>query len=246
MSSYPIWDVKTTRELILSLYGKEHFLKANQSLNSALQRRDFAKFHYFEAFDRWEAHLEDIKNEDPIEVVLLTCEDEIANDRRAQRMDELAAHVHSCVHSLHTIPDTLAHALYYGLALNLSSPLKERKITASSVAKKLDEDSALTKLSDMFQSIYTSGDFTYIDALNNHGKHRSMVRPGTWFDMTGKATVPITLEFSDFSYDTARYARREIQPVLSREYERISKGVVDCGIEILNLLKERALKPENT
>lgn len=68
-----------------------------------------------------------------------------------------------------------------------------------------------------------------------------MVRPSTWFDMTGKATAPITLEFSDFSYDEVSHARREIQPVISREYERISKGIVDCGIEILKVLKHRAL-----
>lgn len=240
MSNFQIWDLKETRELILRLHGKEQFLKANQSLNSALQRRDFARFHYFEAFDRWRAHLEDIKHEDPIEVVL-ACADEIANERRAQRMDELAAHVHSCVHSLHAIPDTMAHALYYGMALNLSSPLKERQITATSIAKLLDADSSLTELSRLFQSIYTGGDFAYINALNNHGKHRSMVRPSTWFDMTGKATAPITLEFSDFSYDEVSHARREIQPVISREYERISKGIVDCGIEILNVLKHRAL-----
>jgi hypothetical protein len=240
MSSSPTWDVKTTRELILSLYGKEQFLKASQSLNSALQRRDFAKFHYFEAFDRWEKHLEDIKDENPLDIVL-ACTDEMADYRRAQRMDELAAHVHSCVHSLHTIPDTMAHALYYGLALNLTSPLKERQITAASIVKKLNGNSSLTKLGDFFQSMYTSGDFTYIDALNNHGKHRSMIRPATWFDMTGKDMVPITLEFSNFSYDAVHHPRREIQPVLSREYERISQCIIDCGIEIFNLLKDRAV-----
>lgn len=245
MSSYPIWDVKTTRELIFNLYDKEQFLKANQSLNSVLDRRYFAKFHYLEAFNRWKVYLEHIENEDPIDIVFLTCEDEIKNDERARCIDELTAHIHACVHSLHTIPDTLAYALYYAMGLNLSSPIKNEKyIMASSVAEKLAKDSSLNKLRDLFESIYTGGDFTYINALNNHGKHRSMVRPGTWFDLTGKATTPITLEFSDFTYETVRYARREIQQTLASEFERISKGVVDCGIEILKLLKDRVVKPE--
>ena len=217
MSSYPIWDVKATKELIFDLYGKEQFLKAQQSLNSALQRRDFAKFHYFEAFDRWDAHLKDIEKDNPIHVAL-DCADEIAMERRAQRMDELAAHIHSCVHSLHTIPDTMAHAIYYGLALNLSSPLKERQITALAVAGRLSSDDSLGKVNDFFRSIYAGDSFSYISALNNHGKHRSMVRPATWFDMTGQALVPITLEFSEFSYDGIPYPRQEIKKILTFEY----------------------------
>jgi hypothetical protein len=239
MTNYPVWDVKATKELILSLYGKEQYIKAQQSLNSSLQRRDFARFHYFVIFDRWGTHLDDIKNEDPINIVL-ACADEVVSDRRAQRMDELAAHVHSCVHSLHTIPDTMAHAIYYGLGLNLSLPLKERKITAAAIARGLDSDGSLKRMGDLFRSIYASGEFTYLDALNNHGKHRSMVQPATWFDMTEKSTQPITLEFSEFSYDGVSYARREIKPVLSSEYERISKSIVDCGVELMSVLKNRA------
>lgn len=240
----PIWDVKSTRELILDMYGREQFLLANQSLNSALQRKDFARFHYFEAVDRWRAQLDDIRDIDPIEVVM-ACGDDSDVERRAQRMDELAAHVHACVHSLHTIPDTMAHALYYGLALNIGSTLKERQISAATVAKKLGNVGSHTKLLGFFQSIYLSGDFPFIEALNNHGKHRSLVRTGTWFDMTGRASDPVTLELSDFDFDGVRHVRREILPLLASEYERVSQAVVDCGIEMLYVLQGRCAEQGN-
>jgi hypothetical protein len=245
MSISPIWDVKTTRELILHMYGKEQFLKANQSLISALQRKDFARFHYFEAAHRWKAQLDDVRDLDPIEVVL-DCGDDNAVETRAQRMDELAAHVHACVHSLHTIPDTMAHALYYGLALNIGSCLKERQISAATVAKKLGNVGSHTKLLGFFQSIYLNGDFPFIEALNNHGKHRSLVRTGTWFDMTGSASDPVTLELSDFDFDGVRHVRREILPLLASEYERVSKAVVDCGIEMLHVLQGRCGEQGNS
>jgi hypothetical protein len=58
--------------------------------------------------------------------------------------------------------------------------------------------------------------------------------------MTGQALVPITLEFSEFSYDSIPYPRQEIKKILTFEYERISKSIVDCGIEMLILLRSRA------
>jgi hypothetical protein len=239
MTESPTWDVKATRELIDKLYGNKQSLIARQSINSVLQRRDFARFHYFEAFERWDEHLEDIKDESPINIVL-ACADEITNEKRANLMEELAAHVHSCVHSLHTIPDIMGHALYYGLALDSNSPLSERRITAKSVAKILVLDESLTKLGELLESIYLEGSFNYIDALNNHGKHRSIIRPGTWFDLRAKSELPITLEFSEFIYDGVSYKRQQIKPILSQEYERIAASIIYCGIEFSNVLKNRA------
>lgn len=240
MSESSTWEVKKTRDLVNKLYGKKQYLIAKQSINSVLQRKDFARFHYFEAFERWDAHMEDIKNEDPINLVL-ACADEITNERRANLMEELAAHVHACVHSLHTIPDIMAHALYYGLSLDSRFPLNERSITAKSVAKILASNESLTTLSKLLQSIYVEGDFNYIDALNNHGKHRSIIRPGTWFDLRAKSEVPITLEFSEFIYDGINYERHEIKPILSNEFERIDANIIYCGIEFLNVLESRAV-----
>lgn len=245
MSDKLIWNILATKEAVFKLYGKSQMLMVAQSLDSVVQRRDFAHFHYHEAMDRWKIHLDDLKNEHPIEIVFRS-DNEDVDDERAGRMHEVAAHVHACIHSLHTIPDIMAHAVYYGIGLNLPTALRERDITAKKVARILMPDLALSKLSNIFQSIYTFGDFAYIDALNNHGKHRSIIRPATWFDLTGKTSIPITLEFSEFNYSGAVYRRREIQEVINSEYDRIAKAIVDCGIELLAVLQERLVKcPES-
>lgn len=238
MSVYPIWNMQETRELIADLYGKDQMLLARESLNSVVDRRDFAHFHFHEAMDRWEQHLIDIKDCNPV-VVALGCGIEEIDNRRAQRMDELAAHVQACVHSLHTIPDIMAHALYYSLALDSISPLKERDIAAKKVTKKLIGDTSLQQLKDLFESMYSSGNFDYLDALNNHGKHRSIVRTAIWSDLTGKAENPIELQFSDFSYDGTRHKGRDIRSILTSEYERIARNIIDCGNELLRILKKR-------
>lgn len=235
MSGNREWDLQQTRQLIGDLFGKNQLLLARQSLNSTLDRLRFAGFHFHEAMARWDQHLEDIKEFHPFEVALGLGDEEVEH-QRAKRMDELSAHVQACVQSLHAIPDILAHGIYYGLALNMKYPLAERKIAAWSVSEKLALDPSLHQLNDLFRFIYGSGDFEYLDALNNHGKHRSIVNTAVGSDLTGEAKDPISLQFSDFKYSGANHDRRDIRTVLTDEYERISKGIVDGGVELLNVL----------
>lgn len=236
MSANQEWDLQETRQLIGDMFGKEQLLLARQSLNSTLDRLRFAGFHFHEAMERWDQHHNDIKNFDPIHVVLGQGDEEVRH-QRAERMDELSAHVQACVQSLHAIPDILAHGIYYSLALNIKYSLSERKIAAWSISQKLALDPSLRRLDDLFRSIYSAGDFEYLDALNNHGKHRSIINTAVWSDLTGLAENPISLQFSDFKYSGANYSRRDIRPVLTDEYARISKGIVQCGVELLNILK---------
>lgn len=238
MNSSPTWDLQATRQMIVDLYGKDQMLLARESLNSVVDRRNFAHFHFHEAIDRWEQHLIDIKDCHPVEVALGSGDVDIDN-QRAKRMHELGAHVQACVHSLHTIPDIMAHGLYYGLALNQRFPLGEREITAKSVSKKLAENSSLHHLEELFKSMYSSGDFAYLDALNNHGKHRSIVQTAIWSDLTGEAKDPISLQFSDFNHSGAKHDGRDIRSVLTNEYERIARSIIDCGVELWNVLKQR-------
>lgn len=242
MIPHPTWNLKDTKELILELYGKPKYIMAAQSLNSTVDRLDFARFHFHEAMSRWDAHLIDIQDCHPLEAALGSGDEE-TDARRARRLHELAAHVQACVHCLHTIPDILAHALYYGLALDVTTPLGERQINARNVASIVRTDSALQHLYDLFVSVHTSTDFKYLDALSNHGKHRSLVRTSVWWDMTGKAPDPVILQFSEFSYDGDKHDTRDVRPFLVAEYERISRALVDCGMELWNILK---LKREST
>lgn len=61
MNVNPNWNMQETREVIADLYGKDQMLLARESLNSVIDRRDFAHFHFHEAMDRWEQYLIDIK-----------------------------------------------------------------------------------------------------------------------------------------------------------------------------------------
>lgn len=238
MNSSPVWDLEATRKIIGKLYGKDQLLLARQSLNSAIDRRDFAHFHFHEAMKRWDQHLIDVKDCDPIEAVFGSGDDEI-DDERARRMHELGAHVHACVQSLHTIPDIMAHGLYYGLALNQPSPLGERAISAKSVTEKLAGDPSLHGLQNLLKLMYSSGNFEYLDALNNHGKHRSIVQTAVWADLTGESKDPISLKFSGFKYSGTQRDGRDIRTVLTSEYERLARCIIDCGIELFSILERR-------
>lgn len=238
MNSGPRWNCQETRQLIADLYGADQMLLARESLNSVIDRRSFARIHFQEASKRWEQYLMDIKDCHPFEILVGSGISEIDN-LRFERMLELGAHVHACVHSLHTIPDIMARGLYYGLALNKVAPLGERAISVQSVTKAIAGDSTLEDLNGIFKSMYSSGDFPYLQALNNHGKHRSIVQTAIWSDLTGDAEVPISLQFSDFTYDKEKHTGRDILAVLTEEHDRISRSVIDCGVELWNVLKQR-------
>ena len=224
--------------MIIELYGFDQMQLARPSMNSVVDRRNFAQYHFHEAMDRWEQHLLDIKECDPIEVSLYLGDEE-TESLRQRRMKEFASHVQACVQSLHAIPDIMAHVIYYGLALNKVSPLEERKVSARNIMKLLANDYSLKQLEALFMSMSSDGDFVYLDALNNHGKHRSLVTTAVWFDNSGQAEEPITIKFSEFNYDGIQHFPRDIRPVLTDEYGRIARSIVDCGIELWTILGQR-------
>jgi hypothetical protein len=231
-----LWDRGATKQLIFDIYGKGQMLLAKDSLVSMVERADFASFHIHEAMSRWGQHFSEVKDLPMGELLAPTCNDRKA--RHATRFHEIGAHVQACVQSLHSLADILSHALYYGLALDKKFHLKEKDITYRTVAKKLAVDRSLEPLRRLFESIFTDGEFNYLTALDNHGKHRSIVASAVWFHV-GPDPKPVSLEFLGFIYAGTRYEGRPVLPFLICEYERIDMRMVECGIELHNVLQQR-------
>lgn len=228
-----MWDRGATKQLIFDIYGKGQMLLAKDSLISMVERADYASFHIHEATRHWNQHRSEVKELPMGELLAPTCDDR--KPRHAFRFQKIGAHVQACVQSLHSLADILGHALYYGLAMDKKFLLKERDITYKTVAKKLAVDPSLGPLHTLFESIFNEGEFKYLTALDNHGKHRSIVASAVWFHI-GPDQKPISLEFLGFTYDGIRYEGRPVLPFLVGEYERISLRMIECGIELHNIL----------
>ncbi|MBC3879614.1 hypothetical protein H8K38_17530 [Undibacterium sp. FT79W] len=129
-----LWNQEVTKQLIFDIYGKDQMLLARDSLVSVVERADFASFHIHEVTLRWDQHIGEVRDLKMGEVLAPTCDDR--KTRYASRFHEIGAHVQACVQSLHSFPDILSHALYYGLALDKKFKLNERDISHKAVAKK--------------------------------------------------------------------------------------------------------------
>lgn len=225
------WDLEEARALILRRFGKAQLELARQSLGSTIDRQDFAHYHYHEASNFLDAYIAKISSSPngALRSIFGAADEEEECDFNV-RIAKIGAHVTACVQSMHAIADIFAHGVYYALGYNLqSSPLPERGINIRSVTTKLNESFTHKDLGIALAKLSSGDDFKYLSALANHSKHRSLVKPALWHDMTGTAEVPHTLQFQDFVYDGISYPRREIRPFLEAEYNRQALLIVQTG-----------------
>ncbi|GGX09631.1 hypothetical protein [Undibacterium macrobrachii] len=130
------WNINETRQHIARLFGRDQLLVAKDSLRSIDDRMTYAAIHYQDAANLIDAYVnEHLKNASLFEVLYL--DDENFSTDFNFFIRKVGAHLIACIQSIHTLPDILAHAIYYSLAINLTQkPIKERMITASSVGKR--------------------------------------------------------------------------------------------------------------
>jgi len=78
------------------------------------------------------------------------------------------ANVLACAQAIHTIPDSLAHVLYYALGLNLeASKLEHREISVGSVTKRLPANSDPYSLVLRLLSEFKEGHFKALSDIVN-------------------------------------------------------------------------------
>jgi len=119
----------------------------------------------------------------PERIVMLANDETTAEERRRLHA-RLAAEAAACASTLHCLLDTLAHAVAYSLGMNLGADaFSEKQISLGAVKKRLTNGAA-PAVALALATIDHSGDVTYLEALVNHSKHRSVIRPGFWFDAT--------------------------------------------------------------
>ncbi|TDF58115.1 hypothetical protein [Cupriavidus sp. L7L] len=234
------WNLKQTRELLRRKFENgNQFEKAQECLGSVIDRCEYARFHYYEIKEILEKEITPSSGESKL-VALFGGKSQESQREFDFALGKIGAHVVACVQSLHAVSDILAHAIYYSLGINLSSDsIPERRVRVSSVRNKLQNFAGYQLLSEALNSIVTHDHHAYLDALANHSKHRSLVKPGLWLDMTSGASEQFSLKFQQFEYDGNYYEEREVEIFLKEVLNQISKIVVDAGNE-LNGVFQRA------
>lgn len=225
------WDLKDLRDQIERLFGQMQREAISPSLNTIVERRTFARYHYGEAkrllADAIAAH-------DDISLVglILGAYDKEPGEFEWTRI-QASAHINACVHSMHAIADILGQVIYLGLGMNRApaTELGTRHTTIFSVRDKLPPGAIRNLVSDLLDH----PNFVYLCALNNNSKHRSIVSLPYSVDMTGEDEEGHGLKFAAFHYEYVDHASRWVRPFLQEEYQR-QEGLI---MQIGNALNEQ-------
>ncbi|WP_354686362.1 hypothetical protein [Cupriavidus necator] len=233
------WDLQETRTLVRQQFGHDQLELARQSLGSAIDRGEYARFHYREATKILDKKVEAIPSERRL-IAMFGAGTEKEQRDFDDAINRTSAHVTACVQSLHAISDIFAHAIYYSLGYNLQEGAPTpRRISAHSVIRLLQSRRQKSALVYQLNLLVKHEHYSYLNALANHCKHRSLVKPSLWLDMTEVDPKPFRLNFQRFEYDGTLYEEREVFPFLECAFNRISEIVLDAGNELNAALRSK-------
>jgi hypothetical protein len=104
----------------------------------------------------------------------------------SQSMHQIKMHVTDIIQHLHSVGDTAAFAIYFSIPVPVDRHLPKRDITLSAVRKLLERNPSLpgaAAYSELLRSLGDPTSYLYLADLNNHAKHRSIVKPSVSLPM---------------------------------------------------------------
>jgi hypothetical protein len=175
---YTVRGVDETQQNLRKVYGIDRAELIWNSLNSAYDRLLFARHHLLllrktapsavnqglQAF----GFLSAFDSEDDVGALF------------SQSMHQIKMHVTDCIQHMHAIGDTVAFIVYFFVQVPEKKPLEKKDITLSSVRKLLKNSLVLPDENVFLKQLSKLADeksYSYLADLNNHAKHRSIVKP---------------------------------------------------------------------
>ncbi|MCV2366971.1 hypothetical protein [Roseateles oligotrophus] len=143
---------------------------------------------------------------------------------------KLAADVTACVQSIHALPDILASAVYYSLALNRTyTPRDGGYVNHAFVVKALASLKGAQAVRASLTQMTMSTSYKHLAALSNQSKHYSIVFPALNTDLTGEREQQHLLVIPAFRSRTGTYPQVFMSEFLPPVYEQTNKAVLATG-----------------
>ncbi|WP_394808567.1 hypothetical protein [Nitrosomonas sp.] len=218
-----IWKTKELQDTVLAKYGNKQGMSLTQCLIAIEKRQRFARYH----FSEFKRLLEDNIND-----LILGNDD---NDPHAE------AHIFALMQCMHGIHDTLAHAIYYALVMDIDSEMQftdKRNINITNVKGKLLLNNKYKDLVRLITKLVCNDNYKFLNAYVNHSKHRSLINMVRLIDGKKKENM-CQLVFSKFNHNHDSFDEKPITEYIELEYHRQAKLVVDIGIEINKVVQQK-------
>jgi len=215
------WNLKELRNDVEHIHGKEQRDILSPCLESIIDRKHYARYH-FQEFERLITEFLKGKEDEVslFKLVLGSDDEQNMEFYRCRKMVE--ANVVACLQSMHAISDILSHVIYFSLNMGSDSDLKlsPRKISLHNVKDKISNKPDYSKLFSLIEQFTNHQDYRYLVDIVNHSKHRSIVGTSFTVDISGESGRPHGLEFVAFSYEQRNHYKRWIDDYLNSEYRR--------------------------
>ena len=225
----PAWNLDQTRNTVERCYGDGQLALLNPCLASLSDRQDYASYHFHE-YGRLLREAIDSKLTDTNIYELTLPRTPEQQYELTTLLKRVGAHIIACIQSLHCLGDTLAHAICYSAGLNIgTNAIPERQISLRRVCAALSHRLGFQDVQAELGALERSPEFSYLSAVANHSKHRSIVEPGLNVGFLDDPGPRYQIKFSRFTYDRTCYEKRDVVEVLEPTYCMLSNAVVDCG-----------------
>jgi hypothetical protein len=112
---------------------------------------------------------------------------------------------------------------------------KERDITWSKVGKRLAEG----RIKNGLSALLDDPGFTFLAALSNHSKHRSIIEVSYSVNFESDA-VEHGLRFNPFTYDEVAYPAKWVRSTLIDEYQRQEGLILTIGSAVNDALRDQS------
>ena len=220
------WNLKELKDCIGDKYGDKQKKTTLRSLDSIFENQDFSRFHYFEIKDLISEHMIH-NNSGPDYFKLVISTDETIRENEHQFSTSCKAHIISLLRQMHSIPDLLAHVIYYCFGFNLTNEtrLDAHKVSLFNVKKILKKNSTYSQLLELLNSLTSNDDFKYLKDLGNYTKHRANVVPKLSYSMEHEGEKVYKFTFEAFE----SYPEVPAIDFLNREYSRQSEQIISIG-----------------
>jgi hypothetical protein len=235
------WQLDETYSLVKKIFGANYEERTRESAQSIVERQAFAHFHYTESL-RLTRNFERRHLPDSLLIDLYG-----KNNKQKRMAFELyilkaGAHAMAAIQSVHSLPDILAHTLYFasGQDEKQNAISDDRKIGVRTVTKTLKDDSMFQSLSPLLESAHFGDSWNHLSAVANLSKHRRVVRSMLNEDWTGKREQFRELHIRQCEYDGRHYPSISLQELLRPEYDRLSILILKIGNELNNCLRQHA------
>ena len=234
------WDVARMRRAIERKFGKPQADLAHPCLRSLWDRQFYAWFHYQRAEQTLKRYVRThLSTKEFVTIAVGADREEWHRFNLVIR--KIGADVTACVQSLHALPDILASAVYYSLALNTRfAPKPGRYVNHEFVCDQLKAHPDVGSVVVPLSAATTGVAFKHVAALANQSKHYSIIFPALDADLTGKRAEQYMLSFPGFITKRKRYPQALVSDLLPPVHEQLSRSIVEAGHTITALLQPGA------